>query len=201
MLNWRQIRQAGGNFVAQHSVLLIYTSLILFLSIGYLNYELKYNKKDLLFWTRELRELHREFESLLVVLITAILLAKILCVVFVATINWKPMKLFRDLTTLDFRRNYADYIFMKLTTQISRIEEQLHRNGHIPSREFYEARQEIENKIAEFKRDARRLINPTEFEIILPSEEIFDCHEYEDVDRKFQHVHVEEARIKDMLKS
>lgn len=201
MLPWRRIRQVGANFLAHHSVLLIYTSLFLFLSIGYLNYELKYNKKDLLFWTRELRELHREFESLLVVLITAILLSKVLCLVFIATINWKPIKLFRELTTLDFRRNYADYIFMRLTTQISRIEEQLHRNGQIPSLEFYEARKEIENKIAEFKRDARRLVNPTEFEIILPSEEIFDCHEYEGVDSRFQNVHVEEERIKDMLKS
>lgn len=162
MLNWRQIRQAGGNFVAHHYVLLIITSLFLFLSIGYGNYELKYNQKDLLFWTRELPEVHREFEALPVVLVTSIVF--VLCMVLVATINWRPIKLFRDLTTLDFRRKYADYLFMKLTTQISRIEEQLHRNGRIPSQEFYEARKEIEKKIAEFKRDARRLINPTEFE-------------------------------------
>ncbi|KAL5273657.1 hypothetical protein ACFFRR_000421 [Megaselia abdita] len=201
MFFWRQTREALLKFIEHHSVILIYTSLFLFLSIGYLNYELKYNQKDLLFWTRELRELHREFESLLVVLITAILLAKIICLVFIATINFKPLKLFRELTTLDFRRNYADYIFLKLTTQITRIEEQLHRNGKIPSFEFYEARKEIETKIAEFKRDARRLVNPTEFEVILPSEEIFDCRDYEGVDKRFHNVHIEETRIKDMLSS
>lgn len=201
MAFWRELKNKVSRYISNHSTLLIYSSLFLISIIGYLNYELTYNQKDLLFWMRELRELHREFETLMIILVTAILLAKILCLIFVATMNWKSISLFRELTTLDFRRNYADFIFVKLTTQITRIEKKLHRSGRIPSHEFYEARKEIENKIAEFKRDARRLINPTEFELILPSEEIFDCQDFEGVDHSLQNIHIEEDRIRNMVKA
>lgn len=192
MLTWPELRNAVKKIVTEHPALLIYSSLLLLSTIGFLNYELKYNQKDLLFWTRELRELHSEYKSLLAIMIVAILLANIIGLVFVVVINWKYVKLYRELTVLEFRRNYADFTFKKFMTHISRIENQLRSQGQNPSPEFYQAKKDIEKKIAEFKKDTRRLINPTGFNVFLPTDQIFDCPVFDELDRRSKNFYAED---------
>ncbi|CAD7091340.1 unnamed protein product [Hermetia illucens] len=194
-----RLKTSLHNFFLNHYHLVIIVSTIVASLTGYFHLQLYYYDHDFLYWCNSLSELYKRYEFLFLATMATVLLIKLLVTFLLFAVNTGPMEWFDDLTRLEVKKRYADFLFIRLVSEISQIKErELRSKAIISVASFIRAHEEIQEKIARFRKDARKLFQPNEVEASLPPEEVYDTEE-EQLDDKYAHLKIEEEVIKKMV--
>ncbi|XP_075146274.1 uncharacterized protein LOC142220807 [Haematobia irritans] len=182
-------------FIKIHTFFHLYHLPILVLSIislmfaEFLHIQLiKYNH-DLIYWIEFLQKIYKNWN----ILIPMAILGLVAFTIFLSlTGNWLTTSCgsdswSRDLSHLEVKKRYGDFLLLRLISQIDEIEEKYFQNNSdnkIELTAIIKAYEEISKVIAEFRNEARKLLTPNETEIAMSIEDVYGIMESDEIELK-----------------
>lgn len=149
-------------------------SLLLF---GYLHFELLNSNRDLIYWTNIIKTNIARLDEYGFLLIVLIIGFKIFTISFVVWLNSPTMDLYNRLSQLEVKKRYADFLLLRLLSEIEGIEMEYLRskstNELLDLKTLIMAHDEMTRSVQKFRRDARKLLWPNETEITLSIEDVY----------------------------
>lgn len=178
MIALRHIFQKVHRFFWKYYPYIWFWSLALILCVAFLHYELKHNDQDFVYWKILMHFCYNELQSFMVILVAAIIVLKGLMFLFLIAINTSPLQRYGDLSHLEVKKRYADFLFVRLISEIDKIEakhlrEKIRDNDVIALKSFILAHEDMQKTIANFRKDARRLLTPSEDDISRSIHEVY----------------------------
>ncbi|XP_065362494.1 uncharacterized protein LOC135955972 [Calliphora vicina] len=183
MQSFRRILQKFHYIFQEHYPCIWFGSVFTLVLVGFLHFELKQNNKDLLYWKNLLQYCYQELEQFAIMLIMLMILVKIIFVGLIIMMNTKTVHWYDELTQLEVKKRYADFLVLRLIADIDKIEAKYLRNNKtsdiITLKSFILAHENMKKSVENFRKDARKLLAPNEVEITLPIEEVYGVLENE----------------------
>lgn len=119
--------------------------------------------------------------------------------------NRPSLDWYDQLSQLEVKKRYADFLFLRLIANIDSIEAKYLRNDRsneaIALKAFIMAHEDMSRTIAMFRKDARKLLTPNEMEITMPLEDVYGpMEEEESFLRKSKFYNMDIRADNDMIK-
>ncbi|CAD7003559.1 unnamed protein product [Ceratitis capitata] len=174
--------------------------------IGFLHYELKHNSRDLIYWKDLLDFCYNELEHFALILIMVVVLIKVIFLAFIIVMNSRSFTWFDELSQLEVKKRYADFLFIRLIADIDKIESKYLRSAkenEIASlKSFILAHEDMRKTIDNFRKDARKLLTPNEIEVSLPIDEVYGLMDDEEkLMRRSRFYHMDISADDELIKS
>lgn len=183
MQSFRKILQKFHNIFQYHYPCIWFISIFTIVLISFLHFELKKNNKDLIYWRNLVQFCYHELEQFALMIIMFVILIKIIFVAIILMSNSRTVQWYDELTQLEVKKRYADFLLLRLIADIDKIETKYLRNGKtsdiITLKSFILAHENMKKSVENFRKDARKLLTPNEVEITLPIEEVYGILESE----------------------
>ncbi|KAM7356676.1 uncharacterized protein ACRADG_002328 [Cochliomyia hominivorax] len=180
---FRRILLKFHNIFQQHYPTIWFGSIFILVLIGFLHFELKQNNKDLLYWKNLAQICYHELEQFALMLIMFVILVKIIFVGIILMTNTHTIHWYDELTQLEIKKRYADFLLLRLIADIDKVEAKYLRSGKtsdiITLKTFILAHENMKQSVENFRKDARKLLTPNEVEITLPIQEVYGILENE----------------------
>ncbi|XP_036336346.1 uncharacterized protein LOC118746606 [Rhagoletis pomonella] len=173
---------------------------------GFLHYELKHNSRDLIYWKELLDYCYNELEHFALILIMIVVLIKVTFLAFIIAMNSRSFTWFDELSQLEVKKRYADFLFIRLIADIDKIESKYLRcaneNEIASLKSFILAHEDMRKTIDHFRKDARRLLTPNEIEVSLPIDEVYGLMDDEErLMRRSRFYHMDISADDELIKS
>ncbi|XP_053956614.1 uncharacterized protein LOC128862169 [Anastrepha ludens] len=206
MLTVRKLCQKLHQFFQEHYPYIWFVSVFTVVFIGFLHYELKHNSRDLIYWKDLLDFCYNELEHFALVLILIVVLIKVIFLAFIIIMNTRSFTWFDELSQLEVKKRYADFLFIRLIADIDKIESKCLRcakeNEIASLKSFILAHEDMRKTIDNFRKDARKLLTPNEIEVSLPIEEVYGLMDDEErLIRRSRFNHMDISADDELIKS
>ncbi|XP_023303703.2 uncharacterized protein LOC111685671 [Lucilia cuprina] len=183
MTSFRRILQKLHYIFQDHYPCIWFFSIFTIVIVGFLHFELKQNNKDLIYWKNLVQFCYHELEQFAIMLIILVIMIKIIFVGVIIMSNTHTVHWYDELTQLEVKKRYADFLLLRLIADIDNIETKYLRNNKtsdiITLKSFILAHENMKKSVENFRKDARKLMTPNEVEITLPIEEVYGVLENE----------------------
>lgn len=205
MFIFRKVSTATINFFQNYHLQLLFISLFSLIVTAFLHFELTKNNRDLIYWQNLFQRCYQEMEHFALFLIMSILLFKLLMIILILMMNGPSLDWYDQLSQLEVKKRYADFLFLRLIANIDSIEAKYLRNDRsneaIALKAFIMAHEDMSRTIAMFRKDARKLLTPNETEITMPLEDVYGpMEEEESFLRKSKFYNMDIRADNDMIK-
>ncbi|XP_026847892.1 uncharacterized protein LOC6601413 [Drosophila persimilis] len=177
---WKGLwRQCVNFFSYNYPCIAVYTSAGAVVT-AYLHYHLRIHSLDLMYWKNVAESFSKEIDTFQLGMICVIFAINGVYVFVLLTVYLCPA-LERDdveMTLLEIKDRYARYILLRLIARLDRIQGGLsNRRQSLCLQDYTRAHSSMAKAVAVFRKDARKLILPSESEIMLPIEDIYHVAE------------------------
>lgn len=120
--------------------------------------------------------------------------------------NSRSFTWFDELSQLEVKKRYADFLFIRLIADIDKIESKYLRSAkenEIASlKSFILAHEDMRKTIDNFRKDARKLLTPNEIEVSLPIDEVYGLMDDEEkLMRRSRFYHMDISADDELIKS
>lgn len=206
MLSIRKVLQKFHQIFQDNYPYIWFMSVFSIVFIGFLHYELKHNSRDLIYWKDLLEFCYNELEHFALILIMLVVLIKVVFLAFIIVMNSRSFNWFDELSQLEVKKRYADFLFIRLVADIDKIEAKYLRNSKnnevISLKSFIMAHEDMRLTIENFRKDARKLLSPNEVEVSLPIEEVYGVMDDDErVVRRSRFYHMDISADDELIKS
>ncbi|XP_055915176.1 uncharacterized protein LOC129948268 [Eupeodes corollae] len=200
MLNFWNIHRKFRKVFESYYQHILVVSLIIAASLGYIHFEIQHhttNSKDLDQWN-DFIQIFNEQEALFI--FPLLLLLIVAMIGFVIAINLESMRNYNNLTYLEIKKRYADFLFIQLITRIEQTEKKHFIDRNIIAIEsFIHAHEELRKTIDKFRMDTKQLMALSEFDELVSPEMLFADEEIRH--SRFVDLSMEEDVVRDLASS
>ncbi|XP_055848958.1 uncharacterized protein LOC129913969 [Episyrphus balteatus] len=199
MINFWNIHRKFRKIFDIYYQQILVISLIIAATLGYFHFEMQQNNQQLEHQWKQFLQLYHEQEVFIVIFPILLLLIAAM-VGFIIAINLDSLRNYDQLTYLEIKKRYADYLFIQLVTRIEKTEKKLlYDRNLIPIESFIHAHEEMRKTIDKFRMDTKELLSLSEFDELVPWEMFFADDEIRR--SRFLHLSMEEDVVRDLASS
>lgn len=175
-------------FMLEHHDQVIVFAICIGAFTAYFHLQLHLMDRDLNYWTYTIRELYNTYETLFIITSFVIFSFFVIIVTAFVMFSQRFVKRCETMSRLEIRKRYADFLFIRLVSEINKIKHKVRKDNEMVSAStILKAHEDIKHEIDEFKEGVKKILTPNPEEFRVPPEDYYDMdeEEYEELSKQF----------------